>query len=41
MSEKKPKIRYEKPDPLKARDPWKKLREESGVTIQSTARRDP
>ena len=35
---KKPKIRYTKRDPLKARDPWEKLRKKPGVTIKSTAR---
>lgn len=41
MSERKPKVRYVKTDHLKRKDPWKRLREKPGVTIQSTARRDP
>lgn len=28
-------------DPLKAKDPWKKLRKRTGVTVIDTARRDP
>ncbi|GAF67757.1 unnamed protein product [marine sediment metagenome] len=36
---KKPKIRYEKPDPLK--EPWAKLRKRRGVRILSTARHNP
>ena len=36
----KPKISRVKEDP-KRRDPWKRLRKKPGVTIQSTARREP
>lgn len=38
---KEPKIRYVKLDPLKSRDPWKKLKEKPGVKVTSTARRNP
>ena len=36
---KKPKLGKTKPDPLE--DPWSFLRKKPGVTIKSTARRDP